>query len=70
MERYAVKITDNNGRVTYEAIGIGQTENPQDAHLYTREDLATKKAQSYNEKRSKQWYRGAVVVPVMVTWPA
>lgn len=68
MKRYAVRITDNNGRVTYEAIGIGQTENPQDAHLYTREDLATKKADSYNVKKSKQWYRGAVVIPVEVIW--
>ncbi len=66
MKRYAVKITDNNGRVTYEAIGVGQSESRQEAHLYTREDLAEKKAQQY--RKGKQWYRKAEVVPVEVLW--
>ena len=65
MKRYAVKVTHNDGRVTYESIGKGQHADPQEAHLYTRLDLAEKKAAYYNTHM--QWYRKADVITVTVS---
>ena len=66
MKRYAVKITGSHaGLVCYTCIGLGTTEDPQEAHLYTRRDLAEKKLEHYNT--NPQWYRGAEIVEVEVT---
>lgn len=68
MERYAVKVTWNDGTVRYVSIGTGLSPDPQNAHLYHRRELADDKAAYYNSH--KQWYQSAEVVTVEVTWPS
>lgn len=65
MKRYAVKITDSAGRVSFTAIGLGTTEYPQNAHLYAGRDLAEKKLEHYNT--NPQWYKKAEIAEVEVT---
>lgn len=67
MMRYAVKVTDVKGEVCYESIGKGLSPDKQDAHLYTRIDLAEAKQKQY--KKMKQWYKEATIIPVNVEWP-
>lgn len=65
--RYAVQITLKDGEVRYESIGKGTSPDRQDAHLYTRLDLAETEAKQY--KKQPQWYSDVVVIPVKVEWP-
>lgn len=68
MDRYAIKyVNASNGIVMYDAIGKGASADPQDAHLYTRYDLAEKKAQSY--RKGPQWWKDVEIVTVRVVWP-
>jgi hypothetical protein len=64
MLRYAVKIIYQDDSIAYECIGKGQSKDAQEAHLYTREDLAEKKAKYY--RSHPQWYADAEVITVMV----
>ena len=65
MERYAVRITTIYGDILYESIGKGQSAEAQEAHLYTKIELAKKKVEYYNSK--PQWYEYAEIVTVNVT---
>lgn len=47
MKRYAVKIRRADGAILYDSIGRGLDPDPQNAHLYTRYDLAETKAKLY-----------------------
>lgn len=67
MERYAVKVTMNDGTVGYVSIGTGMSPDPQNAHLYHRQGLAEEKAAYY--RKNKQWYQSTEVVTVKVEWP-
>jgi hypothetical protein len=68
MLRYAVcyRTLDHKQRpseVMYEAIGIGSSRDPQNAHLYTSLALAEKKA---TQHRKYPWYVDVEVIPVTV----
>jgi len=65
MERYVVRIYDVYGETLYESLGRGQSPYKEDAHLYTRLELAQKKVAYY--KKYPQWYRDAEIVTVNVT---
>lgn len=67
MIRYAVKVLTTDGIIKYESIGKGLVDDPQDAHLYTRVDLAEKKSSYYNRPAAKPWYQSAQVVEAIVT---
>lgn len=73
MIRYAVRVkTAGNAyqasTIMYEAIGIGMSPDPQEAHLYTKLELAEKKAKQY--RKDPQWYAEVDIIPVTVSWDA
>lgn len=80
MIRYAVRLTDKKPRISsrsnmgtiphpyenqfYVAIGMGTSQSPQDAHLYSCSELAERKARKLQQKFSNLIIE---VVPVTVT---
>jgi hypothetical protein len=69
MLRYAVRVTlaekyQQPNPVRYEAIGLGMTSDPQEAHLYTKLELAEKKAKSYRNRPT--WCSEVDIIPVTV----
>jgi hypothetical protein len=69
MIRYAVRITlaekyNQDNPIRYEAIGLGMTSDPQEAHLYTKLELAEKKVKSYTNRST--WCSEIEIIPVTV----
>lgn len=67
MIRYVVRVkTRRDGTVSYEAIGANRSTDPQDAHLYTKRELAEKKANYY--LKNTKVFSEVDIIPVTVVW--
>lgn len=64
--RWIVKVTYNNGKTSYVAIGSGSSTELNEAHIYTKLDLAEAKAKSLSEGLG-MWYKDVEVIPVQVS---
>lgn len=68
MIRYAVEVINTaSKKQSWAAIGIGLTTDRQDAHLYTRRQLAEKKMKDFADY--PVWCESVKIVEVDVSWP-
>ncbi len=68
MIRYAVEIVSaSNKKTLWVSIGTGVSPDRDDAHLYSRRQLAVKKLKEFTDY--PQWYDSAKIVEVEVNWP-